>query len=409
MGTLINNIWPCLLATGILGYFLRHFLGDKSKALLANLTSERDNLQISLNTAQKQSGTFKAELDPLKGKLSGLTADIETRNGELSNLQRELDTLKAANAKLTSDLEVCATKSTALTAERDSLSAQLQAHTSALTEANARIQQAGAQLTAQTGELEQLKAQLVAAPASAASTGLNLGAAAMGLGGAALGLVAGSVAKAEPPVARETPSHSDDLKDIVGVGPVLEGRLHERGIRTFQSVAHLAEAQQSEIGETIGFPGRVEREGWVPQAYELHFQKYGQRLVGDPLTGAAILAAAQSGTTLATENLLLPGTPLLAVLEGNEDDLKDIVGVGPVLESRLQEQGIRTFRQVALLSPEALEFLNSKLDFPGRIEREQWVAQSYELHFLKYGQRLAGDPLTGAAILQGAQSGTSVA
>lgn len=58
------------------------------------------------------------------------------------------------------------------------------------------------------------------------------------------------------------------------------------------------------------------------------------------------------------------------------DDLKRIKGIGPVLEGLLHEQGIRTFAQIAALSPEEVQALDTKLDFHGRIEREEWLAQA---------------------------------
>lgn len=58
------------------------------------------------------------------------------------------------------------------------------------------------------------------------------------------------------------------------------------------------------------------------------------------------------------------------------DDLKLIKGIGPVLEGLLHEHGITTFAQIAALSPESIKELDEKLDFHGRIEREEWVAQA---------------------------------
>ena len=58
------------------------------------------------------------------------------------------------------------------------------------------------------------------------------------------------------------------------------------------------------------------------------------------------------------------------------DDLKLIKGIGPILEGLLHEHGITTFEQIAALTPEEIEELDEKLDFRGRIEREDWVSQA---------------------------------
>ncbi len=62
-----------------------------------------------------------------------------------------------------------------------------------------------------------------------------------------------------------------------------------------------------------------------------------------------------------------------------EDDLSLLSGVGPVLEKKLREAGITTFRQIAELTPEAAKELDEKLNLRGRIEREEWIEQAKEL------------------------------
>ena len=64
---------------------------------------------------------------------------------------------------------------------------------------------------------------------------------------------------------------------------------------------------------------------------------------------------------------------------GGEDDLSLLSGVGPVLEKKLREAGITTFRQIAELTPEQAKELDAKLNLRGRIEREEWIEQAKEL------------------------------
>lgn len=58
------------------------------------------------------------------------------------------------------------------------------------------------------------------------------------------------------------------------------------------------------------------------------------------------------------------------------DDLTKIKGIGAVLQGKLNRLGITTFQQIADLTPAEVERINTALDFPGRIEREQWVEQA---------------------------------
>jgi predicted flap endonuclease-1-like 5' DNA nuclease len=71
------------------------------------------------------------------------------------------------------------------------------------------------------------------------------------------------------------------------------------------------------------------------------------------------------------------------------DDLKEILGVGPFLEKKLNAFGIYTFKQVAALTPNAIKALGATFgSFSGRIVRERWVEQAKELHERKFGEKL---------------------
>ena len=72
---------------------------------------------------------------------------------------------------------------------------------------------------------------------------------------------------------------------------------------------------------------------------------------------------------------------------GEPDDLKLIVGIGPVLERMLHNLGVTTFRQIARWSERDSADFDAKLpEFPGRIVRDQWVTQARELHLAKFGE-----------------------
>ena len=82
--------------------------------------------------------------------------------------------------------------------------------------------------------------------------------------------------------------------------------------------------------------------------------------------------------------------PILAGV-GEPDDLKLIVGVGPVLERMLHNLGVTTFRQIARWTERDVAEFDAKLpEFPGRIQRDQWVTQARALHESKYGQGVPG-------------------
>jgi predicted flap endonuclease-1-like 5' DNA nuclease len=72
------------------------------------------------------------------------------------------------------------------------------------------------------------------------------------------------------------------------------------------------------------------------------------------------------------------------------DDLKLIVGIGPVLERMLHQLGITTYRQIARWSERDIDEFDARLpEFPGRIRRDAWITQARALHHSKFGETLA--------------------
>ena len=70
------------------------------------------------------------------------------------------------------------------------------------------------------------------------------------------------------------------------------------------------------------------------------------------------------------------------------DDLKEVKGIGPVMERVLNEKGCYHFKQLANFSKRDIEWISVALgSFPDRIERDNWVGQAQTLYARKYGQR----------------------
>jgi len=67
---------------------------------------------------------------------------------------------------------------------------------------------------------------------------------------------------------------------------------------------------------------------------------------------------------------------LSAPRDGKADDLKKLKGVGPKLEATLHELGFYHFDQVANWGPAEVAWVDSRLKFKGRIERDGWIEQA---------------------------------
>ena len=59
------------------------------------------------------------------------------------------------------------------------------------------------------------------------------------------------------------------------------------------------------------------------------------------------------------------------------DDLQVIKGIGPFIEEKLNALGITTYRQIANMTAKLETQVNEAIEFfPGRVKRDQWVAQA---------------------------------
>jgi NADH-quinone oxidoreductase subunit E len=70
---------------------------------------------------------------------------------------------------------------------------------------------------------------------------------------------------------------------------------------------------------------------------------------------------------------------LLIKPKGEPDDLERIVGIGPKLEKTLNDLGIWHFSQISAWTPEEVSWVNTRIAFKGRIEREGWQKQANRL------------------------------
>nr|WP_321456891.1 NADH-quinone oxidoreductase subunit NuoE [uncultured Cohaesibacter sp.] len=63
-------------------------------------------------------------------------------------------------------------------------------------------------------------------------------------------------------------------------------------------------------------------------------------------------------------------------IDGKADNLKEISGIGPKIEQKLNALGVFHFAQIASWSDDNAAFVDSQLAFRGRIAREGWIEQA---------------------------------
>jgi NADH-quinone oxidoreductase subunit E len=84
----------------------------------------------------------------------------------------------------------------------------------------------------------------------------------------------------------------------------------------------------------------------------------------------------ESQQPAAVENPVQPVVIETAIVS---DDLKHISGIGPKLEQVLKGMGIHTCAQIAAWTPEEVAQVDDRLQFEGRILRDDWVGQAAAL------------------------------
>lgn len=134
--------------------------------------------------------------------------------------------------------------------------------------------------------------------------------------------------------------------------------------------------------------------GWARPALQFHIRQQRALLAGwqealdvaERYTEAGASSAPDTAraATRETQPKAAPARAAKAIAKpsraASRDDLKQIAGIGPVLEKKLNAEGIRTFAQLAGLARADVERLEANVvRFPGRITRENWIGQAKQL------------------------------
>lgn len=70
------------------------------------------------------------------------------------------------------------------------------------------------------------------------------------------------------------------------------------------------------------------------------------------------------------------------------DDLTKIKGIATVLNGKLNDFGVYTYRQIAAWDEDIVAAFSKRLSFRDRVVRDDWIGQAKRLHSQKYGEAL---------------------
>jgi predicted flap endonuclease-1-like 5' DNA nuclease len=209
----------------------------------------------------------------------------------------------------------------------------------------------------------------VATPAPAAKLVADADTGGLGLGaGAALAGAAALTAIGVPAAV----GAADDLLKIKGIGPKLNGVLNGLGIHRFDQIANWSAGDVDKVDDHLdAFKGRIGDEEWIPQAKLLAAGNHSEweRIYGTvkKVAGAAAVGAGAIALTAI-------GIPAAV---GAADDLLQIKGVGPKLNTLLISLGVTRFDQIAAWGDSEVDKVDDHLGtFKNRITRDSWIEQA---------------------------------
>lgn len=158
----------------------------------------------------------------------------------------------------------------------------------------------------------------------------------------------------------------DNLQMISGIGPFIEEKLNILDIFIFEQISKFSNNDIETINEAIEFfPGRIERDEWVPQAQELVY------------SGGKKTALFER---MKLKKHKIDYTKIGIAHREDAQDLSQIHGIGPFIQDKLNFLDIYTFEQISKFTPQDVETITDIIEFfPGRIDRDSWVDQAKNL------------------------------
>jgi predicted flap endonuclease-1-like 5' DNA nuclease len=224
-------------------------------------------------------------------------------------------------------------------------------------------------------------------------------------------------------------SDRDNLQRIGGISGEIESVLNAHDTARYSQIAGWTADDVQRVEALLGSSGRISRENWIEQAQILarggataYSRTFDAR--GGPPPPMTIMPVAATPAALETPPRVVTAAPAppppepkpVAVAPPPEesavaiaapertpdlsgmrsvrseafrapdsmagsptatpDDLKRIRGIGLLIERKLNAMGVLTYEQIANWTADDVGTVNVKLEFKGRIERENWIEQA---------------------------------
>lgn len=140
----------------------------------------------------------------------------------------------------------------------------------------------------------------------------------------------------------------------------------------------------SEIMEIVGGAAALDGGDKVQGYVDMGDDYFGTHVAMPDTASTAPSIAPDSAAPAADTATTTAGVATLERDEVPADDLKRIKGVASVLEGRLHELGIFTFKEITTWDDADMDRIDDHLGFEGRIQRDDWQGQARRFHNEKY-------------------------
>ena len=309
----------------------------KSETSAAEAKRLAETHEASLDQLRREHQTNLSALSDVEKRVGGLEGDLSARTKELAEAKASMSGGKTGGG----DTQQLGKELAAATARTETLEQDLQK----AKEANGACKREVERLEARIADLQRTGAgaegggSALGRTGPSGATGSSASSSTTGTGGGALGLVGGTDS-----VGGDRTESSDASGGGVSGGAGGSGEVGDSAGPGGSGSSQKAAASPSQLAETSD----------------------------QGLAGASGSASSGGG---GDDEGVRPEI-LSQARGGVADDLKKISGVGPKLEKTLNGLGIYHFAQIAAFTPDNAAWVDRRLRFKGRIDREKWIDQA---------------------------------
>jgi len=228
---------------------------DSLRNLLTGSRSEQESVNRMLESARSR----LAEIDKLERDVVRLEADNAQLNHDAALAKQEIDSLKRDVAEL-DELQVRNTELSEVVKSMEASRRQYEQDAKRYQGVASQSEKQSETLRIRLDEVEQNFLELEKQQQNAIKQAREE-----------------AVSASDPSGSDDEPAQEvDDLKEIIGIGKVFEGALHELGVYSFRQLANFGIADIARVNTKLKeFRGRMEQDDWIGQAKELLFKKHG--------------------------------------------------------------------------------------------------------------------------------------